>query len=105
MVARVTLAEIDTLRMPLAEAVGVFESRIAPALREQEGFEGVYALATPEGKALVMTLWRDAETAEAGLASGLYDEQVEQYVAYFRSPPGRELYEVVHAETPAGAAA
>ena len=63
------------------------------------------ALATPEGKALVMTLWRDAETAEAGLASGLYDEQVEQYVAFFRSPPGRELYEVVHAETPAGAAA
>jgi heme-degrading monooxygenase HmoA len=105
MVARVTLAEIDTLRMPLSEAIEVFESRIAPALREQKGFEGVYVLATPEGKALVMTLWHDAEAAEAGVASGLYAEQVEQYVAVFRSPPGRELYDVVHAETPAGAAA
>jgi hypothetical protein len=52
-----------------------------------------------------MTLWHDAEAAEAGVASGLYAEQVEQYVAVFRSPPGRELYDVVHAETPAGAAA
>ena len=105
MVARVTLAEIDTLRMPLAEALGVFESRIAPALREQDGFEGVYVLATPEGQALVMTLWDNAEAADAGVASGLYAAQVEQYVAVFRSPPGRELYDVVHVEAPEGAAA
>ena len=105
MVARVTLAEIDTLRMPLAEAIGVFESRIAPALREQDGFEGVYVLATPEGKALVMTLWRDEEAAEAGVASGLYAEQVEQYVAVFRAPPGREVYDVVHVELPERTAA
>lgn len=105
MVARVTLAEIDTLRMPLGEAIGVFERRIAPALREQEGFEGVYVLATEEGRALVMTFWTSEEAAEAGIASGLYAEQVEQYVAVFRSPPGRELYDVVFAEVAEGAKA
>ena len=100
MVARVTLAEIDTVRMPLSEAVDVFASRIAPALREQEGFEGVYALATPEGRALVMTLWATDEKAEAAVESGLYGEQVEHYVTVFRTPPGRELYEVVYSELP-----
>jgi len=91
--------------MPLGEAIGVFERRIAPALREQEGFEGVYVLATEEGRALVMTLWTSEEAAEAGIASGLYAEQVEQYVAVFRSPPGRELYEVVFADVAEGARA
>jgi heme-degrading monooxygenase HmoA len=91
--------------MPLAEAIGVFESRIAPALREQQGFEGVYVLATPEGRALVMTLWDTEETAEAGVASGFYRAQVEHFVTVFRAPPGRELYEVVYAEMAEGARA
>ena len=105
MVARVTLAEIDTLRMPLSEAIDVFESRIAPALREQEGFEGVYVLATEEGRALVMTLWANEEAAGAGVASGFYREQVEHFVTVFRAPPGRELYDVVFAEVAEGAKA
>jgi heme-degrading monooxygenase HmoA len=101
MVARVTLAEIDTLRLPLADAVELYEESILPELRELEGYEGCYVLATPEGKAQAVTFWRDAETAEVGVASGTYAAQLQKYVAVFRAPPGRELYEVVVADAPA----
>jgi hypothetical protein len=57
MVARVTLAEIDTMRMALDDAVRRFEGSVLPRLREQDGYEGGYVLATPEGRALVMTFW------------------------------------------------
>ena len=59
MVARVTLAEIDAVRMSVPRAVRVFEDEILPDLHEQDGYEGCYVLTTPEGKALVMTFWAD----------------------------------------------
>ncbi len=105
MVARVTIAEIDPVRMSVHQAVELFEESVAPALREQDGYEGVYVLLSPEGKALVLTFWNDEEAAEAGLAGGrsFYAEQVEKFITIYRSPPGRETYDVVVAETPAGA--
>jgi heme-degrading monooxygenase HmoA len=103
MVARVTIAEVDSLRMSIDDAVEVFRESVTPALREQEGFEGVYVLLSPEGKALVLTFWTSEEAAEAGLAGGrsFYAEQIEKFVTIYRSPPGRELYDVVLAEMPA----
>ena len=100
MVARVTLAEIDTLRIDLEAAVQRFRDVILPPLREQPGFRGVYALSTPEGRALVTTFWENAQAAEAGLASGFYAGQLAAFVTFYRSPPGRELYDVVVAELP-----
>jgi len=41
-----------------------------------------------------MTLWASEELADAGLASGFYAEQVEHFVTLFRTPPGRETYDV-----------
>ena len=101
MVARVTLAEVDTMRMRLEDAIDVYKESVLPALHEQPGFEGVYVLATQEGKAMVMTFWEDEEASAAGVDSGFYAEQVEKFVTFFRAPPGREAYEVVVAETPA----
>jgi len=101
MVARVTLAEIDTMRTRLDEAVEVYRQSVLPAQRAQDGYEGGYALATPEGKALTITFWRDEEAAEAGLATGFYGEQVEKFVTIFRAAPGRESYDVVVADPPA----
>ena len=49
-----------------------------------------------------MTLWETPEAAEAGVASGYYDEQIAKFVAFYRSPPGREHYEVSFAEAPTG---
>lgn len=102
MVARVTLAEIDTLRIGIDEAVERFREVIVPPLREQPGYRGVYALTTSEGRALVMTLWDSERAADAGLSSGFYAGQLEQFVTFYRAPPGREHYNVAVAESPAG---
>jgi heme-degrading monooxygenase HmoA len=100
MVARVTLAEIDVMRMRIQDAVEIYESSVIPAQHEQDGYEGGYVLTTPEGKALVITFWRDEESAARGMASGFYDEQVRKFVTLFRSPPGREIYDVAVADAP-----
>jgi heme-degrading monooxygenase HmoA len=103
MVARTTIAELDPVRMSIDEAVDVFRDSVVPALHEQDGFEGVYVLVSPQGQALAITFWRDEEAATAGLAGGrsFYSEQIEKFVTIYRSPPGREFYEVVLAEAPA----
>jgi heme-degrading monooxygenase HmoA len=98
MVARVTLAEIDAVRMSIRSAVKLFDESVLPELREQDGYEGCYVLTTPEGKALVMTLWRDEEAAEAGIASGAYGDRVERFVTIIRAAPGRETYDVAVAD-------
>lgn len=101
MYARVTLFELDTVRFGLDAAVERFNETVLPALREQPGYAGVYVLANPDGKGLVLALWESEESAEAALGSGFYDEQVDRFVAVFRAPPGREGYAVVAADTPA----
>ena len=105
MVARVTLAEIDVVRMRLENAIELFKESVVPALREQDGYQGVYVLLSPEGKVLAITFWESEEAAEAGVAGGrsFYAQQIEKFVTLYRSPPGREHYEVVVADAPAGA--
>jgi hypothetical protein len=98
--SRVTLLEIDTVRVDMESAVELFEERVLPELRDQHGYEGVYVLTTPEGKALIMSLWETEEDA-AGDHGRFYDEQLEQYMTLFREAPGRERYEVALADAPA----
>jgi len=98
MVARVTLAEVDTVRLSVDAAVALYESSVLPVLQAQAGYAGCYVLTTPEGKALVLTLWESEEAAEAGLASGYYGEQVAKFVTSFRAPAGRETYTVAIAQ-------
>jgi heme-degrading monooxygenase HmoA len=100
MIARATMAEVDAVRIPVGEAVDLFRESVLPALHDQVGFEGACVLLSPEGKALVLTFWSDDETAEAGLASGFYGEQVAKFMTVFGSGPGRETYEVVIADAP-----
>lgn len=101
MVARVTLAEVDTMRMSVEAAVEVYSASVIPAMHEQPGYAGCYVLTTPEGKALVLTFWESEAAAEAGVASGYYDEQVGKFMTSFRAPPGRETYDVAIAEAAA----
>ena len=101
MVARVTLAEVDTLRMSGDAAVELYKQSVIPELQQQSGYAGVYMLANQQGKLLTMTFWESEETAEAGIASGYYAAQVQKFVTYFRAPPGRETYEVAIALAPA----
>jgi hypothetical protein len=101
--ARVTLLEIDTVRIGVEEAVELFESQVLPRLREQEEFEGVWVLGTPDGKGLLISLWATEEAAEASAETGFYPEILAEYVTLFRAPPGRERYQVMLAETPSAA--
>lgn len=101
MVARVTLAEIDTVRMSTAAAVERFRELVVPTLADQDGFEGFYLLTTDEGKGIVLTFWADEEAAERSLESGYYAEQLRKFVTFFSAPPGREQYEVSLARAPA----
>jgi heme-degrading monooxygenase HmoA len=100
MFARVTLFEIDTLRISLDSALERFRELVVPEVRKREGYEALYVLRTPEGKGVILSLWASEEAAVAGVESGYYDEQVAKFVSVFRAPPGRDHYEVVFAEAP-----
>ena len=103
MIARVTLAEIDPVRISVDRASRLFEDSVVPALRERDGYEGAYVLLSDQGKVLALTFWETEEAAEAGLRGtrSFYAEQVEKFVTLYRSPPGREMYDVVVADAPA----
>lgn len=100
MFARMTLFEIDTVRISLDDALEQFKELIVPEAQKQEGYEGMYVMRTPEGKGVIMSLWASEEAAAVGVTSGYYAEQVAKFMALFRAPPGREHYEVVFAEAP-----
>jgi heme-degrading monooxygenase HmoA len=103
MIARVTLAEIDAVRMSVDQAVELFRDSVVPALREQEGYEGVYVLLSEAGKVLALTFWDSEEAAEAGIrgSRNFYSDQIAKFVTLYRAPPGREMYDVVLADAPA----
>ena len=101
MYARVTLFEIDTVRGSLSTVVDRFEASVVPELHKQAGYAGAYALTTPEGKGMLLTLWETEAAAQAGEASGFYDEQIAKFLMVMREPPGRDHYEVVFSEAPA----
>jgi hypothetical protein len=98
MYSRVTLLEIDTLRTTVDEAVDLFRAEILPVLRGEEGYEGVVVLANPDGKALLVSVWESEEDAIA--SSEFARGALERFGTLFRSPPGREQYEVRFAEMP-----
>jgi hypothetical protein len=103
MYSRVTALEIDTLRVSVEETAAEFRTEILPLLEQRPGYEGTLVLATPEGQGIVVTFWETAEAADA--SADLADEAVERFVTVFRSPPGREHYEVLYADLPAEVAA
>ena len=60
--------------------------------------DGRIAITRPEGKGMIVSVWEtEAAAADAtGFAAGVLDE----YMALFSAPPGREYYEVAFAEMP-----
>jgi len=100
MFTRVTLFEIDTLRISLDDALELFKKLVVPEAQRREGYKGMYVMRTLEGKGLIVSFWASKETATAGVSSGYYDDQVKKFVTFYRSPPGREHYELVFSEDP-----
>jgi len=50
---------------------------------------------------MLVSLWETEETADATAETGFYADVLAEHVTLFRSPPGREHYEVLFAEVPA----
>lgn len=100
MFARLTLLEVDTVRVSVDSAVELFRDAILPELQKQPGYAGVVVMSTPTGSGALLSFWETAETAEAGAPTGWYPEVLDRYMTLFRSPPGRERYEVAFAELP-----
>ena len=100
MVAQVTLADIDLVRVSLEAVTELYRESVVPALQDEPGYRGVYGLATPEGKAMVITFWETEEDAQRHVATGVYDEQVRKFVTFYRAAPGRETYDVMVADMP-----
>jgi len=98
MYSRVTLLEIDTLRVEIADVLERFETEVMPRVRAMPGYEGVTVLVTPEGKGMVVSFWESEETVEA--SAGVAASAVEEFVTVYRAPPGREHYRVAYAEMP-----
>jgi hypothetical protein len=98
MYSRVTLLEIDTVRIDLDEAVVRFREDVVPGLQEQDGYDGCVVLTTPEGRAILITLWETEEAVKA--AAGFAAGELERFMTLFKSPPGREHYEVAYLELP-----
>lgn len=101
MYSRVTQLEIDTVRIAIDEAVELFRREVVPALQQQEGYEGVLVLTTPEGRGTIISFWASEEAAEASGETGFYPETIARYVTLFRAPPGRERYAVAYSDVPA----
>ena len=94
MYARVTLLEIDTLRVEMNDALEVYRTEVLPELHKQAGYQGGLVLTTPEGKGMVVSFWETEEQADSHGESGFYPDMLQSYVTLFRSPPGRDHYEV-----------
>ena len=107
MVVRATEAEIDVVRKSPADAIAMFEESVLPALQDQEGYEGCYVLLSDEGKMLVLSFWESRDAARVTRQSGFYEAQVAKFteLVLYRQQPGREMYDVVVAETPQPAVA
>ena len=98
MFARLTLLEIDTVRVPMDAALRVYLDEVLPEVRSQPGYAGVLVLTTPEGGGALVSFWDTPEAADASATTGFYPELLDRYLTMFRSPPGRERYEVQLAE-------
>ena len=100
MYARVTLLEIDTMRESVTDALETFRAQTLVRLRTQPGYRGVWVLATAEGKALLMSLWDTEAHADVEGDHHFYQDELGRFATLFRSPPGREEYEVLLVDEP-----
>jgi hypothetical protein len=103
MYARLTLLEIDTVRTSMAVVLDRFEADIAPRLRAEPGYCGVFVMTTLEGKGALLSLWETADQAAIEGDHQFYADALGAFATLFRSPPGRERYTVVYADQPAHA--
>ena len=100
MYARVTQLEIDTIRAGVAELAELFEQEVLPGLEAQPEYRGVLAMSTPDGQAVLVSLWATEEAAESHAEGTWYSGVLADFATLFRAPPGRDHYEVLVSDLP-----
>ncbi|HSK98717.1 MAG TPA: hypothetical protein VK869_00110 [Rubrobacteraceae bacterium] len=81
--------------MNVREAVRIYQERVVPAAREEEGFRGALMLTDPDtGEGLSISLWNSEDEMHASEASGFYHRKLDELEALFISTPVRKHYEV-----------
>jgi heme-degrading monooxygenase HmoA len=91
-------AQITTARIRLGrtdDLIRVLQDTLAPAMTEQQGFQGLTLLIDPRtDRALLLGLWATEADLIAGERSSPYHEQVATLDELLVSSPLRETYEV-----------
>jgi heme-degrading monooxygenase HmoA len=86
---------MEMLRINVGEAVRIYQERVVPAAREQEGFRGALLLTDPDtGEGLSISLWNSEDNMHASEASGFYHRKLNELDSLFISTPVRKHYEV-----------
>jgi hypothetical protein len=97
----VTQLEIDTMRSSVDEMLQLFRDAVLPGLKEQSDYRGVLAMSTPEGQAVLVSLWATEQAAESHAEGTWYSGVLAEFATFFSSPPGRDHYEVLVTDLPA----
>lgn len=89
------VVSMEMLPMNVKEAVRIYQERVVPAAREEEGFRGALMLTDPDtGEGLSISLWNTEDEMYASEASGFYHRKLDELEALFISTPVRKHYEV-----------
>jgi heme-degrading monooxygenase HmoA len=89
------VVSMEMLPINVGEAVRIYQDRVLPAAREQEGFRGALMLTDPDtGEGLSISLWNSEDDMYASEASGFYHRKLSELDALIISTPIRKHYEV-----------
>ena len=101
MYARMTRSRVDLDTVD--EAVGIVESSILPAAREQPGYRGyVHLVDRATGEGVSLTLWASEEDMRAGETGSYYRDQIAKVRALLAEEPDVRGYEVAVHDVRAG---
>ena len=100
MVARVTLAEVDAVRMSIDAALELYRTSVVPALHEQGGYRGLLRADDARGQGAGADVLGGRGGRRGRARERPLRRAGRQVRDVFRAPPGRELYDVASPTLP-----
>jgi heme-degrading monooxygenase HmoA len=89
------VVSMEMLPINVKEAVRIYQERVLPAARDQEGFRGALMLTDQDtGEGLSISLWNSEDDMHASEASGFYHRKLSELDDLFISTPVRKHYEI-----------
>ena len=89
------VVSMEMLPINVEEAVRIYQDRVVPAAREQDGFRGALMLTDPyTGEGLSISFWNTEDDMHTSEASGFYHRKLSELDDLLISTPVRKHYEV-----------